>query len=128
LSFARAIAPSPVWLRPRASGWPEINPRRRIAPNLSCFNAGCAREPLPRAVKERVGPLIAVAGGLSSPGLLAAVGEFGAEWGLPVEDGVAVAPAGDQLCVMEDGEVFGHGAGGKFVPPGQRVGGGWFGK
>jgi hypothetical protein len=56
------------------------------------------------------------------------VGEFRSEWGLLVEDGVAVAPAGDQVCVMEDGQVFGHGAGGKFVPPGQGVGGGRFGE
>jgi ABC-type branched-subunit amino acid transport system ATPase component len=60
--------------------------------------------------------------------LLAAVGEVGSEGGLLVEDAVAVAFAGDQLCVMEDGQVFGDGAGRKLVPPGQGVGGGWFGE
>ena len=55
-------------------------------------------------------------------------GEFGAERGLLVEDGVAVAPAGDQPCLMQDGQVLGDGAGGKFVPPCQGVGGRWFGE
>jgi len=61
-------------------------------------------------------------------GLLPAGGEFGSERGLLVEDGVAVAPAGDQPRVMEDGQVFGDGAGGKLVPPCQGVGGCWFGE
>src|SRR5262250_3943059 len=47
--------------------------------------------------------LAGVAGKLSSTGLLAAVGEFGSERGLLIEDGVPVAFAGDQPCVMKDG-------------------------
>ena len=39
-----------------------------------------------------------------------------------------MAPPGDQPRPVQDGQVFGHCAGGKLVPPGQGVGGGWFGE
>lgn len=66
--------------------------------------------------------------GCLSLGLLAAAGEFGSERGLLVEDSVAVASAGNQPCVMQDGQMLGDGTGSKFVPPCQGVGGGWFGE
>src|SRR5262249_46269865 len=66
-------------------------------------------------------------GRFSATGLLA-VGQQGSQWRLLVEDGVAVAPTGDQPRLVQGGQLLGDGAGGELVPPGQGVGGGWFGE
>jgi hypothetical protein len=39
-----------------------------------------------------------------------------------------MAPTGDQPRPVQSGQVFGHGAGGELVPPGQGLGGGWLGE
>jgi hypothetical protein len=60
--------------------------------------------------------------------LVPAVGQFRAERGLLVKDGVPVAPAGDQPGVVQRGQVLGHGARGAAVAAGQGVRGGRFGE